>query len=372
MSSRDAWTLFRVTGIPVRIHFTWIFVAAYLVILLTGQFWALARAADIQDVNLLLPAWVWGLLLTLALFACVFLHELAHVLVARRGGARVRSITLMMLGGVSEIGEVERPQLERRMAAAGPLASLALAVLFYGLFRLSGDTAPDLHFGLFYLTQVNLIIGIFNLLPAFPMDGGRIFRSLLVARFGQLRATQVAATVGKVLAVALVVVGIFGGGLWLALIGLFIFIGGDAEYRAIAARAALRGLRVADLYSRTVATVNAEASAAEAASAMLRARTNAAFVIAHGSIIGMVPASLLAATPVRERGSLPVAALSRPVPLVTPDDELPAVLRTLDEERAEAAAVIDRGQLVGTLDREDIARGLQLRDVGVGEAPPPV
>jgi Zn-dependent protease/predicted transcriptional regulator len=368
MESRDGWTLFRVSGIPVRIHYTWIFVAAYFSILLASQFSALARAADIDDTNVLLPSWVWGVLLTLALFSCVLLHELAHIAVARRGGARVRSITLMMLGGVSEIGEVSRPRLERRMAAAGPLSSLALAALFFGLFRLSLHGPPDLQFGLFYLTQVNLIIGVFNLLPAFPMDGGRIFRSLLVNRFGRLRATQIAATVGKVLAVGLVVLGLFGGGWWLALIGLFIFIGGDAEYRALQARAALRGLRVADLFSRKVATVDAAATTADAANAMLAARSNVCFIVAEGRPAGLVSASAIAALPVRERGSLPATNVMQRLPLVTLDADLPSVLKMLDEERLEAAAVVENGQLIGALSLEDIARGLRLHELAVGRA----
>ncbi len=363
MSSRDAWTLFRVGGIPIRIHFTWIFVAAYLAILLAGQFSALARAAHVDDASTLLPPWVWGVLLTLALFACVLLHELAHVAVARRGGTRVRAITLMMLGGVSEISDVDRPRLERAMAAAGPLSSLMLAALFYGLFRLAEHAPPDLKFGLFYLTQVNLIIGVFNLLPAFPMDGGRIMRSLLVKRFGRLRATQIATTVGKVVAVGLIICALFGGGWWLGLIGLFVFIGGESEYRALQARAALRGVRVADLFSRKVAAVDAGATVAEAAQAMLARRTSACFVIGEGRLLGAVTASTVATIPVRKRAEVPVKAAMQPAAQVTPDDDLPTVLSVLDEEQLEAAVVIDHGELIGTLAREDIARGLQLGDL---------
>jgi Zn-dependent protease/predicted transcriptional regulator len=369
MGARDAWTLFRVSGIPVRIHFTWIFVAAYLAFLFTREFSALARAAHIQDANVLLAPWVWGVLLTLALFACVLLHELAHIAVARRGGAQVRAVTLMMLGGVSEIGEVDRPRLERRMAAAGPASSLVLAALFYGLFRLSGHAPPDVQFGLFYLAQVNLILGVFNLLPAFPMDGGRIFRSLLVKRFGRLRATQIAATVGKVLAVGLVVVGLFGGGWWLALIGLFIFIGGDAEYRALQGRAALRGLRVADLFSRTLVTVDKSASTADAAARMIEARSGVCVVLDEGRPVGMLTASTLARIPVRQRAAVAVTSLMQRPLLVTSDQELPSVLKMLDEERLEAAVVVEHDQLAGTLSLDDIARGLQLHELSAGRGP---
>jgi Zn-dependent protease len=244
MSARDAWTLFRVGGVPVRIHFTWLFIAAYLWLVFAGQFARLAQAADVSDAQMLWPPVVWGILLTIALFACVLLHELAHVRVARRGGARVRSVTLMMLGGVSEIGEVEDPRLERRMAAAGPLFSIFLAAVVWAIFRLSRGGPPDVRFGLFYLAQMNLVLGVFNLVPAFPLDGGRVLRSLLVPRLGRVRATRVAATVGKVLAAGMVVLAILGGSWWLVLIALFIFLGGEAESRALQTRAALRGLRV--------------------------------------------------------------------------------------------------------------------------------
>jgi hypothetical protein len=157
MESRGRGTLFHIGGVPIRIHFTWLFVAAYLSVVFAGQFHRLARGAEIEDVRVLLPPWVWGVLMTMTLFACVVLHELAHVAVARRGGARVRAITLMMLGGVSEIGEVDRPRLELRMAVAGPIVSLIVAAVFYGLFRVSRHGPPDLQFGLFYLAEINLI-----------------------------------------------------------------------------------------------------------------------------------------------------------------------------------------------------------------------
>jgi Zn-dependent protease/CBS domain-containing protein len=360
MSSRDSWTLFRWRGVPVRIHFTWLFIAVYLVVLFTGQFKALARAAEVAETSMLLPPWAWGVLLTLALFACVLLHEMAHVAVARRGQARVRSITLMMLGGVSEVSEVERPQLEWRMAAAGPLASLVLAALFWVGFRLSHGAPPDVRFGLFYLAQVNLVIGLFNLLPAFPMDGGRILRSLLVRPFGALRATQIAATVGKMVAVAMFVAGLVYAGWWLALIAVFIFLGGEAESRALQARAALRGLRVGDFCSRRLAAVPPTATLADVGQALVEAHADLCLVVAGERPVGMVSAAQVMRVPVRERAELPVTQAMLPPATVAVDEELPAVLRKLDEERLDAMAVVENGRVVGTITREDLARA-QLR-----------
>jgi CBS domain-containing protein len=211
-----------------------------------------------------------------------------------------------------------------------------------------------------------VVIGAFNLLPAFPMDGGRIFRSLMVRRFGRLRATQIAATVGKVVAVGLVVVGIFGGGFWLALIGLFIFMGGDAEYRSLQAHAALRGLRVGDLFARRGAIVPAEATVADAAAALWRERAPVGFVVEEGRPIGAVTAEAIARVPVRERAAVAARSLMRSVPVVAPDEELGAALKQLEEQGVDAAAVVEQGRLVGTLSIEDIARGLQLREVAAG------
>jgi CBS domain-containing protein len=166
----------------------------------------------------------------------------------------------------------------------------------------------------------------------------------------------------------LVVLGLAGGSWWLALIGLFIFIAGDAEYRSVQARAALRGLRVADLFSRKVAAVSEGASAAEAASAMLQAGSHLAVVLdAGGRPAGLVRAAELAEIPVRRREELPVAPLARPLAAVAAERDLPSVLRLLDEERLEAVAVVDDGgRLVGTLSRDDIARGLSLRELALG------
>jgi Zn-dependent protease/predicted transcriptional regulator len=364
MRSRESWTLGSIGRVPIRVHYTWILIAAYLAVVFTGQFSQLASAAQVRAVNLLLPPWFWGVFLTLALFLCVLLHEGAHVVAARRGGAQVRSITLMMLGGVSEVGELERPGLELRTALAGPALSLVLGAIFYGLFRLSQGAPPDVRFGLYYLAQVNFVVGVFNLLPAFPMDGGRVLRSLLVRRFGRVRATKIAATVGKVLAVLMVIAGVAIGSWWLMLIALFIFLGGEAESRTLQARAALRGLRVADFFSRSCAAIPSQATVADAAQAMVAERCDVVLVLDGARVTGVVTAHDVVRMPVRERADHAVARVMRPAITVSVDDELAGVLRRLDEERLSAAVVATaEGQPLGTLTREDIARALQLREL---------
>jgi Zn-dependent protease/CBS domain-containing protein len=300
----------------------------------------------------------------LALFACVTLHELAHVWVARRAGAKVRAVTLMMLGGVSEVSGIERARDERAMALAGPLASVALALVCYGGFRLVGAGPPDLRFGLFHLAELNLVLGVFNLLPAFPMDGGRVLRGALQPRLGRLRATRVAATVGQVLAVGLAALGLVGGNWWLLLIALFIFTGGQAESQALTMRVTLRGMRVADVYSPRLLPIPPDATVEQAAEAMLAARSEVGLVTRRpGTSLECVTAAELAAIPVRERSGMPVERFLRPLRLVDARTDLLDAIASLDEDGAAALGVVESGRLLGTLDREDVARALALRQV---------
>jgi Zn-dependent protease/predicted transcriptional regulator len=362
MGSRTSWRLFSIRGIPVRVDFSWVFAAIYLTLIFTSQFSRVAQAAEVSDRALLLPPIAWGLLLMLLLFACVLLHELAHVWVARAGGTPVRAITLMMLGGVSEMEPIERPAHERWVSLAGPALSLVLGGLFWWLFRSSGAGPADLRFGLFYLAQVNLVVGVFNLVPAFPMDGGRVLRSLLVPRLGRVGATQVAAAVGKIVAALMVVTGIVAGSFWLVLIAVFIALAGEAEARALAARAALEGLRVRDLFTRQLVVVDANETLGRAAAAMLEAKSQVAVVAEGNRAVGIVSANEISRAPARQRDRVAVGQVMRKAPVVSIDEELPTALRLLDEG-LDAVPVADAGQVVGILSREEVARAAQLRQL---------
>jgi len=166
----------------------------------------------------------------IALFACVLVHELAHSLYALRKGGRVRDITLLMVGGVSQMSEPPKEvKHEAIMALAGPLVSFALGAEFHLLRLLADHASFNLRFALFYLGILNLALGAFNLLPAFPMDGGRILRAVLATRMGLVQATRTAAKVGKVFAVVFGVLGVLTINMLLVLIAFFMFIGAEGE-----------------------------------------------------------------------------------------------------------------------------------------------
>jgi Zn-dependent protease len=226
-------TIFRIRGIPVRLHPSLLVFLPYLAFAATRQLDGVARLLGIPRDAFRLPPLAWGVILAVGLFVAVLAHELCHSLVAVRSGARVHAITLMMLGGVSFIAGRLSPGREAWMAFAGPLASLAIAAASFAVFHFVPLPA-EARAALFAFALTNALIGAFNLLPAFPMDGGRIVRALLARWIGQVRATVFAARLGKVMAVALALYAIVSFNLFLLLIAWFVYAGARGEERVAA------------------------------------------------------------------------------------------------------------------------------------------
>ena len=233
-------TIFRIRGIPIRLHLSLLVFLPYLAFAATRQFSFIASAIGLTPDELRLPPLFWGVILAVSLFVAVLIHELAHSLVALRNGAEVRSITLMMLGGVSLIEGELPPAKEAWMAFAGPLASFVLAAASYGLYRVA-PLPGEVLAALFAFAMTNAILGVFNLLPAFPMDGGRIVRGLLARRLGKPRATAVAARLGQGMAVLFTAYGIWTFNPILILIAWFVWTGASAEHAQALQRPARPG-----------------------------------------------------------------------------------------------------------------------------------
>ena len=311
MYQRGAVTLFHIRGVPIRAHWTLLLVLPYMAIVFSMQFAGVAKLAGIAPDALRGPPLVWGALLALALFASVAVHELAHTLVALGRGGKVRDITLMLLGGVSHFERIpERPGTEALVAVIGPVVSLVLAGLLFLLLRLFAQGPADLRLGLFYLAYLNLLLGLFNLLPAFPMDGGRVLRAALATRLSRGRATAIAARVGMVAAVILGIIGLWGGSFLLLLIAIFVFFGAQVEARGEQIREALSGLRVADLLTAQAPTVTTTTSLSELLPLMHRAGTLQLIVVDDRSqLVGVVRAADVVEVPPSERPHRAVADL---------------------------------------------------------------
>jgi Zn-dependent protease/CBS domain-containing protein len=248
------WRLFRLLGIPVSVDLSWLLILALLTLSLAEGFPALLHVFFPEDARPLAPVeyWIMGLVTALAFFACIVLHEFGHALVARSRGMPINGITLFLFGGVSELGdEPPSASTEFLMAIAGPLVSLVLAIVF-GIVAALGYQAGWWHpvvIVLGYLALINLIVLIFNLVPAFPLDGGRVLRSILWGMTGNVRrATRWASFLGQAFAWVLIAWGVLDlfshdwlGGIWSILIGLFLNSAATSSYQQVLIRQALQG-----------------------------------------------------------------------------------------------------------------------------------
>ncbi len=367
MNFRSAFLVARVRGIPIRIHVTFLLVLPFLAYSFGQSFAAAARLAGTPPERLVGSPWLWGLALAIALFASVLVHELAHSLYALRQGGKVRSITLHMVGGVSEL--TAAPRREALMALAGPATSLVLGGIFVGLAQLASGTAlPNVSFGLFYLGQLNLVLGVFNLLPAFPMDGGRILRGVLARRMGPVRATRIAARIGRVFAVLFAMLGFLSLNILLLFISFVVYVGAEAEARDVLVRAALGDLRVRDFMSPIEAGVSANETLLGVGDRMIRERRTAYPVSDDERVVGFVTVdSVKRVLPDGRSRTLAREALL-PATVIDAEERLVDALHLLGEAGMPEIAVVHAGRLVGTLSRLDIARGLELRELGHPEA----
>ncbi len=353
-----------VRGIPIRIHFTFLLVLPLLAFSFSTSFKVAAEAAGIPADQLTGSPLLWGLGIALALFASVLVHELAHSLYALSKGGQVEGITLLMIGGVSQLS---RPPKEVRdegvMALLGPVFSLGLGGVLLGVGGLLPDGVPNLKLLLLYVGMLNLVLGLFNLLPAFPMDGGRILRALLTRRLGRVGATVLAARVGKGFALLFGLWGLLSGNLMLLLIAFFVFIGAEGESQSVTTQEAFARLQVGELMNPQVATVPTQLPLEEAADRMLATRTLTVAVTDASGVRGVLTLELLRALPADRRPTLTAGEVAAPVPVVGPQTQAIEVARLLSQVKVPLVLVEEAGALVGTVTREDLIRGLKLQEL---------
>ncbi|MBI5205255.1 MAG: site-2 protease family protein [Nitrospirae bacterium] len=253
---QGAWKIGAIMGIPIKVHFSWFIVFGLITWSLSTYYFPEAAPK--------LPAtsyWIKGILAALLLFASVAFHELAHSFVAKRYGLSIASITLFIFGGVAHMkGEPPHPKAELRIAVAGPLSSFFLSIIFFYI-SLNTDDGTKALFS--YLARINLILGVFNLIPGFPMDGGRVLRAIIWGKKKDFfYATRKASGIGQKIALFFIFFGIFSifagvaGGLWLMLIGWFLYTASQASYQQSALQEVLLGVKVTDIMVRDLVTVS--------------------------------------------------------------------------------------------------------------------
>jgi Zn-dependent protease/CBS domain-containing protein len=371
---KSSLRLIRIAGIDIGIHYSWILIFVLLSwSLAQGFFPGLYPGWDTRTY------WITGVAAALLLFGSVLIHELAHSFVAKARGIPVTSITLFILGGVSNLEEEPaKPRVELAMAIVGPLASLALAGIFWGLLQLVDNQQSPLAGMLSYLALINTILAVFNLLPGFPLDGGRVLRSILWQKTGSLvRATNIAATVGRFMGWALIAFGLFQvlagnlGGLWLAFIGWFLSSAADASRRQLTTREQLSGVRVREVMTTNPTSISPDTTVSELVGNVFRRQHSRAVPVCQNDhIMGIVSVTDVKELPREKWEETPVREIMTREPLhsVSPEDDLNTALRLIAKHDVNQVLVIDSKRCAGIVTRADILNYLQLsQELGLKE-----
>ena len=363
-------------GVPIYLDYSFIIIFA-LIVWSVGFVYMPAAYPKLSDFDYL----AIGLFSAILLFASILIHELAHSVVAKRHGLRIGRIRLFLFGGVSEMeGQPNDPVVELKMSAAGPLTSIAIAIVCGGLWfaSTSAKASALVQAPLYYSFLVNAIVAAFNLIPAFPMDGGRILRALLWrSNHDMIRSTKTAATVGKIFAYVLMIGGIassfvynFFTGLWLVLIGYFVYSGAGTELNQTLVQRDLAKLTARNMMTRSVDSVSPETTLSDIANKLEDSRYDGYAVIdSSGDFVGYVNRESIrrvkkdkrSSTAVREvmipRENIPAIKESDPaletLQLMNSNNNRSGVIVVLDDASGRFAGVISRGDIIRTIQAEE-------------------
>jgi Zn-dependent protease/predicted transcriptional regulator len=363
----------RVFGVQIGLHYSWLIIALLVVLSLAGQF------------NITNPQWgegtIWAtaIITGLLFFVAIILHELSHAAVAKARGLPVRSITLFALGGVAQIEkEASDARTEFWMAIVGPIASVTIGLLCLLLTWLLGwapMVTPTTPVGalLMWLGVINIGLAIFNLIPGYPLDGGRVLRAIIWWFTGDgTRATRIASLVGQLVALAFIVFGIlrfFGGagfgGLWIAFIGWLLLEASRASYGQLALTESLRGLRARDVMTNDCPVVSGRDNLHTLVEEHLLRTGNRCFVVEEqGRLAGLITAHEIKAIPRNRWPYTTIDEVMRPLDqlhTIRPEASAAEVLETMTRDDLNQLPVIRDGHLEGMISRTHILQVLQTR-----------
>ncbi|MBN2010905.1 site-2 protease family protein [candidate division KSB1 bacterium] len=362
----------RVMGIPIGLDYSWFLIFALITWSLAGSYYP----TEFKNWPLLLY-WFMGLVTAIMLFASVLLHELGHSAIALRYEIPVKSITLFIFGGVAHIGaEPPSAKAEFHVAIAGPLVSLALAIFFYLLQPVVAGVEPLL--GLFkYLTYINFALVAFNLIPGYPLDGGRVFRAIVWGVTKNMRrATLIAANVGRIFGFLFIMVGVwqmftgnFGNGLWIVFIGWFLDHAAAAQVHQTMFQSQLAGHTVSQAMSNHCAAIPDEMTLQQLVDDHIFGSAQRCFLVNHGTkTVGMMTLHRIKEVPRSDWATTRAAQVMLPLDQLkrtSPDTELWAALQQMDRDGVNQLPVIRDGHIIGMLSREDVITFLRtLQELG--------
>ena len=364
----------RILGIPLYLHATSFLIFALLTFFLATQVLPMQSGATPMQY------WILAVGVSIVFFGSLILHELGHSVIALRYKIPVVSITLFFFGGLARIArDPETALQEFNIAIAGPIVSFILSAVFLGVYAIAPQGVLQL--AALYLSEINLILGAFNLLPGFPMDGGRVLRAIvwgITKNFD--RATQIASRSGQIFAYMMIMLGIWAimerdsgvsrflggwsGGLWLAFIGWYLLSAAQETYTQVAIRNTLTGLSAADIMSPDVPTVARDISLEDYVHEVLRTGRRCHVVTGNGMAVGLVTLHQVQHFPREEWANTSIQAAMVPqgaIHWVLPNEPITGVLERMQSEDVNQMPVLQEGHIIGMIARDSILRVIQTR-----------
>ncbi|MHC2991002.1 peptidase M50 [Pontibacter sp. HJ8] len=339
----------RIAGIKILVHWTFVILLGWIV------FSEMQRGSDLTTTLL-------SLAFVLTIFLCVVLHELGHALTAQRFGVSTKRITLLPIGGVASLERIpENPKQELLIAVAGPAVNVVIALLLWLVLPPMRDIPNEAFFSritpanfLYLLLFINLMLVVFNAIPAFPMDGGRVLRALLAFKLGRVRATQIAANLGQLLAIFFVFIGFFYNP-FLILIGLFVFLGAYSENIMVQHLDYLRGHLVREGMMTNFVTLGPAETVRDALSKLLKGSEHDFVVEQDGQVVGTLTRMQLIQAVKEEQIETPVAhIMTQDVRAFNVQDKLAEAYTELQKTKAPLFPVLENGRLAGVINSDNI------------------
>lgn len=379
---KDSIQIGELFGIPIRLHFTFLIVIPLFTMIIAYQIeysvkflemiFGLVNPVDTSLITANYVPYILGMIVTLSLFAGVLIHELAHSVVAISKGLEVKSITLLILGGVSAIdeGQSPDPRVEMPMAIAGPLASLVIGIItgiialvsYY--FILQPALAGILFYVFGYLSFLNILLFLFNLIPAFPMDGGRVLRAFLAKRMPIHQATSIAADIGRGFAIIFGIIGLLLFNPILIIIAVFVYLGAGQEAMMVKYSHLLQGITVADAMSGPVVYVSPGSSVDSVVSAMYNTKHLGFPVIENGGLKGVVTLHDINKVSSIDREAMVVRdIMTSDLVTLPPDAPLGEALKLMSTMNIGRVPVVKDGEVEGIVTRTDILKFLELKEL---------
>jgi Zn-dependent protease/CBS domain-containing protein len=362
----SGFPLGRIFGIPIYVHTSWFIIFLLITLSLAMQF-------KVQDPRWNAEQrWILGIATSVLFFASVVFHELSHSVVAKAYKIPVQSITLFVFGGLSRIArDPTNAKQEFTVALAGPISSLFLAGCFWLVWRYSGANEM-IKAAAYWLAWSNGLLGIFNMVPGFPLDGGRVLRGIAWGVTGNFtRATRIATNAGKFFGYLMIAIGVWQalngnwvGGLWLAFIGWFLLSAAQESYANVAVRNMLAGVRAEDIMTSDVPTVSRDTSIEEYVQEVLRTGRRCHVVVGADRPVGLITLTAARTVPREDWANHSVQAVMLPVEKIhwaSPEEPALGVLQRMQTQDINQMPVISENHIVGMISRDTILRVLQTR-----------